>query len=577
MYNLPSHYRKNSFDSTSTMTDLTMNSNFTQTSFSSASSLSSAFSDTASFNLTNHSRKTNNTITPTSTLHRQYQYQQQQQQQQYQQPSYQHQTSTPEYSSSHGSRTPTSPASSAYSAATANPHTVSPLFQSIPESRNVLGSLSHNYNKNAYRNQTFSSSHSAALKRHNQNLQDTTVHSVPEHAVLDRSSSSAAVPADQLQPPLQFNSLEPTSSIRSVPSEMESAKPAPKTLKPKSSWRKFKNVFNHHHNSNNNTNSNTSPQPQASPSSSFGSTSIAPQPSNVSIHSSTSGNNQIHAQLPKMKTSHHQKPSYGLVSRSDDTRLRDSEANRTEYFEAIQLKFLVYCALVSLHHLEYAKEITPSQKVLDEFSGERLRLVQHSDNIPLDSQIATIEMSLRQLREAVLTLHPSETADIFIYSAKVSSLFGNQTAYLPALTQVVSVIHPELGLDHAQFNPVFELYVLHLVHVSDAIVEVFDLLGEYTPPQNPLWDLVRAWVEKDYLRWRTYYDGETDLAKKQMMSKGELSMAREALTRIGSSYTGIPLGDLEAAIGMNWERIVDDLGCSWRKEGSTVVIKERRK
>lgn len=133
MYNLPSHYRKNSFDSTSTMTDLTMNSNFTQTSFSSASSLSSAFSDTASFNLTNHSRKTNNTITPTSTLHRQYQYQQQQQQQQYQQPSYQHQTSTPEYSSSHGSRTPTSPASSAYSAATANPHTVSPLFQSIPE------------------------------------------------------------------------------------------------------------------------------------------------------------------------------------------------------------------------------------------------------------------------------------------------------------------------------------------------------------------------------------------------------------------------------------------------------------
>jgi hypothetical protein len=575
MYNPASHYRQNSFDSTSTMTDLTMNSNFTQASFSSASSLSSAFSDTASFNVTSHTRKTNNTLTPSPTLHRQYQYQQQQQ---YQQSSHQHHTNTPEYSSSHGSQTPTSPTSSTYSAA--NPLTVSPLFQSIPESRNVLGSLSHNYNKNAYRSQTFSSSHSAALKRHNHNLQDITVHSVPEHAVPDNNSSStssAAMPAGQLQPPLQFN----TPSVQSESSDMESVKSAPKTLKTKSSWRKFKNVFNHHHNNTTTTttinNNNTNSKNQESPSSPFASTTIAPQPSNVSIYSSASSNNQIHTQLPHMKTSHHQKPSYGLVSRSDDTRLRDSEANRTEYFEAIQLKFLVYCALVSPYHLEYAQEITPSQKVLDEFAGERLRLVQHSNNIPLDSQIATIEMSLRQLREAILTLHPSETVDIFIYSAKVSSLFGNQAAYLPALTQIVSVIHPELGLDEAQFAPVFELYVLHLVHVADAIVEVFDLLGEYTPPQNPLWDLVRAWVEKDYLRWRKYYDGETDLAKKKMMSKGELTMAREALTRIGSSYLGIPIEDLEAALGMNWERIVDDLGCSWRKEGSAIVIKERRK
>lgn len=230
---------------------------------------------------------------------------------------------------------------------------------------------------------------------------------------------------------------------------------------------------------------------------------------------------------------------------------------------------------MSPEHLEYAQKITVSKRILEEFASERVRLVQHSTNIPLDSQIATIEMSLRQLREAVLTLPPSEMVDIFIYSAKASSLFGNQSAYLPAMTQIVSVIHPELGLDETQFTSVFELYVLHLLHVSDAIVEVFDLLGEYTPPQNPLWDLVRAWVEKDYLRWRQYYDGETDLAKKKMMSKGELVMAREALARIGSSYQGIPVSDLEAALGMTWDRIVEKLGCSWRKEGSAIVIKPR--
>lgn len=560
MYNTHTHYRQNSFDSISTMADLTINSSFTQTSLSSASSFSSSFSDAASLNLTNHSRKTNITMTPSPSLNHQYQPKQQPQQ------SYLSNINDNDF------YTPTSPMSPLSSTTATNSPISSPLFQSIPENKNVLGSLSHNYNKTAYRYQNFSSSHSIALKRHNSNLDDHLTQfsrPVPENAVLDSTSSninSAAPSVDQLQPSLQFHHLEPTPSNHSVTSSAESRHSGQKPLKTKSSWRKFKNVFHHHQNSHNTT---TPHQDSASTS-----PIITRQPSITSLHSSTSSN-QIHTQLPHMKTSHSQKPSYGLVSRSDDTRLRDSETNRTEYFEAIQLKFLVCCAQMSAEHLEYAQKITVSKRILEEFASERARLVQHSTNIPLDSQIATIEMSLRQLREAVLTLPPSEMVDIFIYSAKASSLFGNQSAYLPAMTQIVSVIHPELGLDEMQFTPVFELYILHLLHVSDAIVEVFDLLGEYTPPQNPLWDLVRAWVEKDYLRWRQYYDGETDLAKKKMMSKGELVMAREALARIGSSYQGIPVSDLEAALGMTWDGIVEKLGCSWCKEGSSIVIKPR--
>lgn len=266
--------------------------------------------------------------------------------------------------------------------------------------------------------------------------------------------------------------------------------------------------------------------------------------------------------------------SFGLVSRSGDTRLRDSPEAREEYFEAIQVRFLVCCSLKSAQHLQYALSITPSKSALAKWEVEKVNLL----SSPSATSLGAIEMSLRQLREAVLTLTSDySTVDIFVYSVKVSAMEGHHEAYIPSFHHILNTLYPEVGLPEDVFLSVFELYILHLVHFNNDTVKAFDLLGEYyCTGSNRLWETVRVWVERDYVRWRRLFDTETNLASKRIMQMGELTIATEALNRIGASYMTISQSALESIMGMTWERLVTELNCVWRNDNGTIVIKERK-
>lgn len=267
--------------------------------------------------------------------------------------------------------------------------------------------------------------------------------------------------------------------------------------------------------------------------------------------------------------------SYGLVSRSDDTRLRDDSEARQSYFESIQIRFLVYCSLKSPKHLRYAMSITPSQNALAKWETAKPKLMQD----PTAISLGAIEMSLRQLREAVLTLTSDDlTIDIYVYSVKASAMEGHHEAYLPSCQHILNTLHPEVGLPQDVFTSVFEIYILHLIHFNNDTVQAFDLLGEYySTDHNRLWETARYWVERDYVRWRRVYDSEQNMASKRVMQMGELTIANEALARIGSSYMTISQPDLEGIMSMPWTRIVNDLHCPWRNDNGTIVIKERKR
>lgn len=484
---------------------------------------------------------------------------------------------------------------------------------------NILGSLSHHHNKHTlYNAKTYTSNHSAnyvpppsstdTATSPTSYIPNSSNGSIGTEAHIPSTSTTATTnPSSMSGQSVAAGTSKATKSpphdshhhshIAAIPEnyydDTHSTTPSTNSstrLKSKSSWRKgLKNVLRKSSYSSRSSLNEAYDDSITSAQQRMDKLSLSPQHTQNSLYSTVSKRPQLtqssaasiisHQSTATTTTTTSQAAPYGLISRSDDTRLRDSLSARTEYFESIQVRFLVYCSYRSQKHLEYAESITPSAAALDRWSLDKAKLLSSSPT-PNSSTLASIEMSLRQLREAVLTLPTDDlTVEIFVYSVQVSAMEGHHEAYVPSFQYIMNTLHPEVGLDDDQFKIIFELYILHVLHFSNDSVQAFDILGEHFAHDGTnrhLWELVRVWVERDYLRWRRLYDAEENIACKRIMSMGELVMAKEALNRISTSYMGMPQSDLETTLGMSWERIVTELNCSWRRDDSGMIhIKER--
>lgn len=268
--------------------------------------------------------------------------------------------------------------------------------------------------------------------------------------------------------------------------------------------------------------------------------------------------------------------SYGLVSRGHSNPLQTSESERINFFNNIQEKFLQLTLSTRTQRvIDYARDITINKELLDQ------DLQAPADVITIDN----ILMQLRVLREAILSLPPTDFhKDVLIFSILVSAVYGHYQTYTPAFLTLLNDILPEL-LDTAQledyyredeFQRVCTIYIYHLVHYADDCASAFQLLGQYYSPESPLYEFIGCWVDRDYFQWRRAFDAERDPALHRMMAFGELTMAKEALARVGRSYLRMDRTELESVLGMDWSRLVNDLHCEWALEGDVVMIRKTK-
>lgn len=248
-----------------------------------------------------------------------------------------------------------------------------------------------------------------------------------------------------------------------------------------------------------------------------------------------------------------------------------SDSGRLDAFEQVQIRFLVYCTSLSKLHVAFAKRICHSQTALSVYHDVASQAMAKDPRFQYDS----IEKSAIKLCD-VLRNSPSDqlTSDVYVFTVKISAMQGRHEVYVPKLLFILESLHDEGTIDDEIFLRVFTIYILHLLHFKNESIEVFDILGKYFLSDDPVWNLVRAWIEKDYLHWRRLYDSEPDVARKRVMKFGELTMAREALERRIKTSPPVSEDEMVAMMGAQWETLLGDLKCNWtRDESGRIVVK----
>lgn len=270
------------------------------------------------------------------------------------------------------------------------------------------------------------------------------------------------------------------------------------------------------------------------------------------------------------------KEAYGLLSKGNSNSLQTSEHDRKEYFDSIQTHFLQLAVSGNDPKIvSYARNITVSKNLVEEITTAPINIV------PID----TILMQLRVLREAILSIPPTEFhKQVLIYSILVSALYGHYQTYTPSFLTLINDVLPELYEttqledyfhDDSQFQLVCTIYIYHLIHYANDPVEAFRLLGQYFSPESPIYEFIGSWTDRDYFQWRRAFDNESDPALHRIMAFGEVTMAQAALAKVGKSYHRMERNELEHTIGMQWPSIAQRLGCEWQLENDIVYIRKR--
>lgn len=244
-----------------------------------------------------------------------------------------------------------------------------------------------------------------------------------------------------------------------------------------------------------------------------------------------------------------------------DADLRD-ESSRVEYYEQVQLRFLVYCNTLTDMHREYAQRVCQSRTAKATWKDVARA---QDPNKPMDSYYLypSIEASMLKLCD-LMEDQPSDqfTADVFVFAIKISAMQGRHEVYVKKFDYVLHSLHHEGGIDPVVLNRVFTFFVLHLLHYENDSIEAYNLLGKYFSTEDPLWEIVRSWLERDYLQWRRIYDNEDDAARKRVMQFGEQAMAKAAIQRMENPVSE---KDIRVILGPSWQGLLGDMKCEWSR------------
>ncbi|ODQ68060.1 hypothetical protein NADFUDRAFT_48718 [Nadsonia fulvescens var. elongata DSM 6958] len=278
---------------------------------------------------------------------------------------------------------------------------------------------------------------------------------------------------------------------------------------------------------------------------------------------------------------------YGLLSRGEDTRLTQ-RSDQILYFDDIQRKYIQCCSLISnsdelrkafdvISNLNYKLPIPHNTlpSVIQSQKDTRMNELNQNDKT---RSFEDIELSLRKLREATLACRADKfIKSIFLFSMRVTVLFGSFQSYVPCIKHLIYNVHPTVPLSSSELAEVCGIYALHLAHFNNEILDAYSILETYIPYETRVWEIIRAWHTKDYVTWRRLYEMEREPGRLKMIEIGEKKIAIEALKRIGVSYFTIQVKDLENIVGYKWDTIVKTFKCGWRLDSNgKVTLRERK-
>ncbi|KOS44331.1 hypothetical protein ACN38_g4745 [Penicillium nordicum] len=279
----------------------------------------------------------------------------------------------------------------------------------------------------------------------------------------------------------------------------------------------------------------------------------------------------------------------GFVSKGDK-KLLDHKI-QTQYFDNIVDRYMRFCAQHS-KDLDAALSSLPTSPSNDATSNppasqSPLKLHPAQKGVPPPStELSTLLLSLRKLREAVLataTTTPAEFSQrIHVFSIRLSILAHHPPSYFPSLRYVLDKLHSTSHpIPGAEATELVTYLILDYACRQGDMISAFELRARARKEhsyQSQTVDKVLAALVHD--NWVVFWQlhNSVDSHIRAVMNWAADRVRRHALKAVGSAYLSVHIswilggctGDEQS---WTWEKLVEQEKLRWEREGDRIIIK----
>ncbi|KAG5519448.1 hypothetical protein PMAC_002075 [Pneumocystis sp. 'macacae'] len=246
---------------------------------------------------------------------------------------------------------------------------------------------------------------------------------------------------------------------------------------------------------------------------------------------------------------------YGLISKGNDDRLKDSQVQE-ELYKKIKRK---YTTLI--------KKVTQDKETLEE-AFSTLTVVDSKTHF---SNREHCLYMFRQLREGLRASQRIDafTCTVYEMSARIGIYMNHVETYFPALQYLIDVIYPE-QLKSFTNNQLVTCYLLHLICVLGNLHELYEALRQWKlDTQDVAFQVARVIIENNYVAWHRLRNNSPWLYQR-LIDQSRRIMQERCARVVGAAYY---------TVSKQWaENYVGPISTvtNWAIDGEIVIVRVRR-
>ncbi|RAH48072.1 uncharacterized protein BO95DRAFT_409082 [Aspergillus brunneoviolaceus CBS 621.78] len=275
----------------------------------------------------------------------------------------------------------------------------------------------------------------------------------------------------------------------------------------------------------------------------------------------------------------------GFVSKGD-RKLLDHKAQK-EYYKSIVERYMAFCALHA-KDMDAAWTSLPRSASDDATKNPPASLPTRPTGTSTPSaasELSTILLSLRKLREAVLatasTIPIIFSQQVHLFSVKIAIRAQHPPSYTPSLRYLMEELHtPSHPLPDSDLKEVISYQILDSACRQQDLGAAYELRArarrKYAFNSSTVDEVLHALAHDDWvIFWRIRRGVDSNM--RAVLNWAEERVRRHALKAVGKAYLNADSKWItEGCTGekeLTWEKLVELEKLGWEKEGDKIIIR----
>ncbi|RAK99736.1 uncharacterized protein BO80DRAFT_113402 [Aspergillus ibericus CBS 121593] len=279
----------------------------------------------------------------------------------------------------------------------------------------------------------------------------------------------------------------------------------------------------------------------------------------------------------------------GFVSKGD-RKLLDHKVQK-DYFDKIVTQYMEFCAR-HFKDLDAALMSLPKSASSDATSNPPVSFPSPTNkptgdgSPPPSTELSTILLSLRKLREAVLatgsTIPISFSQQVHILSIQIAIQARHPPSYFPSFRYTLEKLHtPSCPLPDSDLNDLISYWILDYACRQEDMVAAYQLRScarkRYGFQSSIIDRVLNALAHDNWVVFWQIRNG-VDSRVRAVMNWAEDRVRRHALKAVGKAYLSTDARWItEGCTGTRswtWENLVEAENLGWEKEGNRIIIRK---